>query len=343
VDSFQDMSQVQGFLKSVGFRLPEDKVRIVVLTLLRKTGRSQYDLWAHGRRQDGSNRNPVCGKGTVYKIRGMLLLGRLESYVAFLESHAVEQALPAQRPVQWPPRSEAHQDLLVDLMVQAASDLQPYRRPLPQVWDLPYRPDPGSGLQWVTIADSRRLRWELAVERDPNWGCVLQHVRAGLRQTLVAFEQAKTSYEQYCQVLTEAEDAYRTLAAEHLNVHEQSSVTPDDGRFYRTILAEVDKLGAFPEEQDYQFVAQEGRILVQFDRAGILSAAEEASALEWMGRHLQWRTEFVNIQKPTLTQLCEELQSAADEVCLMAGNIEAHGGLPGTCGVCAATKEANGG
>ena len=27
----------------------------------------------------------------------------------------------------------------------------------------------------------------------------------------------------------------------------------------------------------------------------------------------------------------------------MAGDIEAHGGLPGTCGVCAATKEANGG
>lgn len=82
----RDQAQAEQFLKGLGLRKGEGLIRTVVLTSMGRTGRSLYDLYAHGQSRDGSTRAPICGKGTVQKIVKLMDEGRLDPYLSYLNS-----------------------------------------------------------------------------------------------------------------------------------------------------------------------------------------------------------------------------------------------------------------
>jgi hypothetical protein len=84
MDKLHSQEETERFLRGLGLKVQEEKVRIVVETLQGNTSRSKYDLWAYGISRGGGERNPICGKGTVYKIENLLKEGKLELYLAHL-------------------------------------------------------------------------------------------------------------------------------------------------------------------------------------------------------------------------------------------------------------------
>jgi hypothetical protein len=53
-----------------------------VATVDGNTGSKLYELYAGGKRKNGSEREPICGKGTAYKIKYMYQRGELKEYLA---------------------------------------------------------------------------------------------------------------------------------------------------------------------------------------------------------------------------------------------------------------------
>jgi hypothetical protein len=66
----------------------ESVVRRVLAVLRKKSNATLYDLYQGGRRRDGAERNPICGKGTVDKIRRLYTEGSLTPYLEYLDSMA---------------------------------------------------------------------------------------------------------------------------------------------------------------------------------------------------------------------------------------------------------------
>ncbi len=85
-DKLESNEDVRQFLAKRGVRVDEGVVRKVVETLRGKTGLTQYDLYAHGEYRDGRGREPICGKGTVKRIKDLFKRGDLDLYVAYLDS-----------------------------------------------------------------------------------------------------------------------------------------------------------------------------------------------------------------------------------------------------------------
>lgn len=80
-----DVSSAEEFLKSIRLQVEESVVRTVVNTVRGKSGLSFYDLHRHGRRIDGSMRQPICAQATAKKIRKLYDNGTLGPYVIYLD------------------------------------------------------------------------------------------------------------------------------------------------------------------------------------------------------------------------------------------------------------------
>ena len=71
------------FLRELGIHVNEAVVRAVVTA--RETRSPLYELYATGKRIDGSPRLPICGKGTADKIRKLYENGVLQPFLEYLE------------------------------------------------------------------------------------------------------------------------------------------------------------------------------------------------------------------------------------------------------------------
>jgi hypothetical protein len=80
----------QRFLRGLNLRADEEVVRGVVDVLRKRSERTLYDLYKPGRRRDGSERTPICGKGTVDKISRLYKQGKLAPYLEYLKSMAFQ-------------------------------------------------------------------------------------------------------------------------------------------------------------------------------------------------------------------------------------------------------------
>jgi replicative DNA helicase len=91
MDKLSSKQDAEKFLKNLGLRVDEADVRSVICGL--REGLPLYDFYAHGRRKDGRNRTPLCGKGTAYKIKNLYERGELEPYVDYLsDSESPQQS-----------------------------------------------------------------------------------------------------------------------------------------------------------------------------------------------------------------------------------------------------------
>lgn len=70
--SRQDQDREE-LVRRLGLRIKEVVVREVVEAILGR--KPLYDLQRLGIRRDGTARMPICGKGTVYKIKRLLETG----------------------------------------------------------------------------------------------------------------------------------------------------------------------------------------------------------------------------------------------------------------------------
>ncbi len=87
-DKLVDREQVERFLRGLGLQKPEEVIRQVVRVLRKETASSLYRLYTGKREKDGSTRTPICGKGTVYKVKKLYEKGELARYLAYLDSLA---------------------------------------------------------------------------------------------------------------------------------------------------------------------------------------------------------------------------------------------------------------
>ncbi len=85
-DKIHNDSEADKFLRNLGIRVSRDIVSRLMNILTGKNDDSSYDLYAGGRRRDGSVRLPVCGKGTVFKITNLYKAGKLDPYLTYLDS-----------------------------------------------------------------------------------------------------------------------------------------------------------------------------------------------------------------------------------------------------------------
>jgi len=138
-DKLRNSEDVRQFLRGRGLSVDENVVRQVVKVLSDETGSSLYGLYAT--RHDKSP--SICGKGTAYKIKRLYDEGKLQPYVAFLESNMSEQ----------PPTSS---DQLQSNTSQAVDDTRtlpkegkPYEETPQVVWAL----DP-------VVGEYRRQHWD---------------------------------------------------------------------------------------------------------------------------------------------------------------------------------------
>jgi hypothetical protein len=79
----------QRFLRGLNLRADAEVVRGVVDVLRKRSERTLYDLYKPGRRRDGSERTPICGKGTVDKISRLYREGKLAPYLEYLNSQGL--------------------------------------------------------------------------------------------------------------------------------------------------------------------------------------------------------------------------------------------------------------
>jgi len=85
VDKIDNPAELKEFLRGLGITISEDVVSQVVSVLSGKTDKSRYSLYANR-----PNRPPpICGKGTVYKIRKLYNEGKLEPYLTYLQQSPI--------------------------------------------------------------------------------------------------------------------------------------------------------------------------------------------------------------------------------------------------------------
>ena len=77
-----DLDAAKKFLRVHRLYVSEKKVRKVVTALA--GGTPAYRLYKSVKRNDGTRRIAICGKGTVYKIKKLLKSGALKPYVNFI-------------------------------------------------------------------------------------------------------------------------------------------------------------------------------------------------------------------------------------------------------------------
>ena len=82
VDKWKNTNEAQNILRGLGLNVSASVVLRVVSVLQNEAEMSFYDLYAHGKKNDGTKRSPICGKGTAYKIKSLYEDGRLNPYLA---------------------------------------------------------------------------------------------------------------------------------------------------------------------------------------------------------------------------------------------------------------------
>ena len=232
-----------------------------------------------------------------------------------------------------------HQGVVLDLILDAAFDLNRFQASLPTIWHLSYRPeDPSNSLE-VSVSDGvKRVRWSMDCERETNWRFAIQHLETGLPNAWKALNEVSDSFGRYCHRLTEAEVSHRKLAQTHLRDDASEDLTIDNGRFFRFILGEVDEAGAEPSRQDYSLTTTGARVSARFRGAVILSAPTQEIAQRWTQWHLAWRRKFVKTIKPELSQLRASIKAGADVFAATASEVEIRGRVPGRCDRCPETR-----
>ena len=70
--------EVRNFLIGLGLEVDETVVFQVLRVLQNREELSLYDLYKHGKKIDGTKRTPICGKGTVNKIKKLFETGSLD-------------------------------------------------------------------------------------------------------------------------------------------------------------------------------------------------------------------------------------------------------------------------
>ena len=82
VDKIQGEGSSDKCLSALGIRIQRDVVDKIIAVLRKESDLTLYSLYAYGKRRDSINRVPICGKGTVYKIKKLYDEGKLNSYLA---------------------------------------------------------------------------------------------------------------------------------------------------------------------------------------------------------------------------------------------------------------------
>jgi len=80
MDKVTDSETARCFLRQLGIHVREDVVKQVLHVLSGKAKRSLYSLYTEGR----DKQPPICGKGTVYKIKKLYLKDQLGPYVDYI-------------------------------------------------------------------------------------------------------------------------------------------------------------------------------------------------------------------------------------------------------------------
>lgn len=147
----RNLKQAEEFLRGLGLHIDESVVRKIVLTIRKEIPGSIGDLHKHGKRKNGTQRNPVCGHGTVTKIQKLMKNNDLDLYLAFLDAMK-ETGGQTERPPSVA-RSEGHGQ---PNALQATDDIkQAVREWLGQLWipevrDLPEEiGDAGRHESWI--------------------------------------------------------------------------------------------------------------------------------------------------------------------------------------------------
>ncbi len=79
--------EAKQFLKeTLGLRVDEPVVRKIVAIHRGESNSSFYELYAAGKYRDGRQRNPICGNGTIRKVREFCLEGKLDPYLTYVDS-----------------------------------------------------------------------------------------------------------------------------------------------------------------------------------------------------------------------------------------------------------------
>ncbi|MFZ1915541.1 MAG: hypothetical protein WAU55_10795 [Dehalococcoidales bacterium] len=85
MDKLSNSEEIKGFLQDLGIRIDEAVVRQVVSILSGKSRESLYSLYARGKNE----RTPLCGKGSVYKIKKLFDEERLQPYLDYVSKTLV--------------------------------------------------------------------------------------------------------------------------------------------------------------------------------------------------------------------------------------------------------------
>ena len=110
VDKIDNPTELKQFLRGLGITIPEDVISQVVSVLSGKTDKSLYSLYVN--RPDRPI--PICGKGTVYKIRKLYNEGKLEPYLTYLQ----------QSPIADEPKTEQTKDSNVAEILQEQASVE---------------------------------------------------------------------------------------------------------------------------------------------------------------------------------------------------------------------------
>ncbi|MFC1942847.1 hypothetical protein ACFLWU_06515 [Chloroflexota bacterium] len=82
------------YLKSLGLRVSWEIINMIITVLRDKNESNLYELYASGQRRDGSYRIPVCGKGTVYKIKRLYEEGKFDCCLDYIDDRKLSVDIP---------------------------------------------------------------------------------------------------------------------------------------------------------------------------------------------------------------------------------------------------------
>lgn len=177
-----------------------------------------------------------------------------------------------------------HRELLNGLLISTSMELKPLTLRFPSVWDYSFRPDdPSNNLRWVYVGTGKEAEMVLPVEQHRGWSLLLRHLETGHPQALQALSIVKQLFGRYWQTLSEIEANYRLQVSKLLLLPEYSEDQIDDGKFYRSILSEVDCETSDISEDNYEVRDHIDGVSV----VGLVKTLNRESALAWMRRHLE--------------------------------------------------------
>jgi len=93
MDNIQKYKDADRFLHDLKLRVGANVVVKVVAVITGETPGSLYDLYSLAERRDGTPRTPICGKGTVDKIKRLYQNGELDPFIEFVHFEVLAPGL----------------------------------------------------------------------------------------------------------------------------------------------------------------------------------------------------------------------------------------------------------